>query len=56
MLFHNQQEKEINLYAENIRCFEIKKELVQKGGSKAVCDFGPVSDMKVCNETRKIQY
>ena len=27
MLFCHQEEKEINLYAENIRCFEIKKEL-----------------------------
>ena len=41
MLFRHQEEKEINLYAENLRCLEIKKELVSKGGSKAMCDLVP---------------
>ena len=27
MLFRHQEEKEINLHAENVRCLEIKKEL-----------------------------
>ena len=39
MLFRHQEEKKINLYAENLRCLEIKNELVSKGGSKAVYDF-----------------
>ena len=38
MLFRRQKEKEINLYAENIRCLEIKKELVLKDGSQAMYD------------------
>ena len=36
-----QEKYEINLYAENIRCLEIKKELVSKGGSKAMYDLAP---------------
>ena len=39
MLFRHQEEKQINLYAENIRCLETKKELVKKGGSKAMYDL-----------------
>ena len=39
MLFRHREETEINLHDENIRCLEIKKELVSKGGSK----------VKVCN-------
>ena len=39
MLFRHQEEKKINLEAENIRCLEIKKELVQQGGCKAMCDL-----------------
>ena len=49
MLFRHQEKKDINFYAENIRCLEIKKELVSKGGSKALYDFGPVSDTKICS-------
>ena len=41
--------KQINLYAENIRCLEIKKELVQKDGSKAMHDLDQ-SRTKVCNK------
>ena len=37
MLFHYIEEKQINLYAENIRCLQIKKELVFKDRSKAMC-------------------
>ena len=39
MLFRHQEKKEINLNAEHIRCLEIKKELVSKGGSKAMYDL-----------------
>ena len=39
VLFRHQEEKEINLDAENTRCLEIKKELVSKGGSKAMYDL-----------------
>ena len=39
MLFRHQEEKQINLYAENIRCLDIKKELVLKDGSKAMYDL-----------------
>ena len=46
MLFRHQEKKEINLYAENIRCLEIKKELVSKGGSKAMCDLAPSRTLK----------
>ena len=35
----HQEEKEINLYAENIRCLEVNKELVSKGGSKEMHDL-----------------
>ena len=49
MLFRHQEEEEINLYAENIRSLEIKKEFVSKGGSKAMYELDPVSDIKVCN-------
>ena len=48
MLFHHQEEKNITLYAENIRCFEIKKELEQKDGCKTMYDLDQ-SDLKVCN-------
>ena len=41
MLFCHQEEKETNYYAENIRCLEIKKELILKGGSKAMYDLAP---------------
>ena len=41
MLFRHQEGKKINPYAENTRCFEIKKELVSKGGSKAMYDLVP---------------
>ena len=50
MLFRHQEEKKINPYAENIRCLETKKELVSKGGSKAMYDLVLVSDIKVCND------
>ena len=33
----------------DLRCLEIKKELVSKGGSKAMCDLVPSRDIKVCN-------
>ena len=36
VLFRHQEEKEINLDAENFRHFEIKKELAQKVGPKAM--------------------
>ena len=36
-----QEKDEINLYADNIRCLEIKMELVSKGGSKAMYDLAP---------------
>ena len=49
MLFRHPEEKKINLYAENRRCFEINKELVSKGGSKAMYDLNLVSDIKTCN-------
>ena len=39
MHFRHQEKKEINLYAKNIRCLEIKKELVSNGGSKAMYDL-----------------
>ena len=50
MLFRHQEQKKIHLYVENVRCFEIKKELVSKGGSKAMnVRFGPVLEKNVCN-------
>ena len=49
MLFHHQEEKKTNLYAENKRCLEIKQELVSKGWIQGNVRFGPVSDIKVCN-------
>ena len=33
------RKKKINLYAENIHCLEIRKELKQNGGSKAMYDL-----------------
>ena len=39
LLFRHQEKKKINLYAENIRCLQKQKELVPKGGSKAMYDF-----------------
>ena len=39
-LFRHQEEKQINLYAENIRCLEIESDV----------SYGPVSDIKVCNK------
>ena len=50
MLFRHQEEKEINLYAENIRCLGIKNELVSKDGSKAMYDLAQSPDIKVCNQ------
>ena len=43
------QEEEINLYAENIRCLEIKKGLEKKDGSKAMYDSAQFRT-KVCNK------
>ena len=37
--FRHQEEQEINVCAENIRCLKIKEELVSKGGSKAMYDL-----------------
>ena len=48
MLFRHQEEKKITLYAKNMHCLEIKNELKQKGGSKAINGLA-VSDIKVCN-------
>ena len=36
MHFRHQEEKEINFYVENVRCLEIKQELVSKGASRAM--------------------
>ena len=37
----HEEQKEINLHAEKERCLEIKKELVSKGGSKAMYNLDP---------------
>ena len=39
MCFRHREEKENQSFRENIRCLEIKKELVPQGRSKAMCDF-----------------
>ena len=44
MLLRHQLEKQIDLYAEEIRCFGIK------GWIQSNVRFGPVSDIKVCNQ------
>ena len=38
MRFRHRMERRINLYAENTRHLEMKRKIVQKGGSKAVRD------------------
>ena len=50
LFFRHREEKELNLYAENIRCLEIKKGLVKKGRIQSNVRFGLVSDLKVCNK------
>ena len=39
MLLRHQMETKLNLYAENTRYLEMKKKIVQKGGSKAMHDL-----------------
>ena len=39
MVFHHQEEKQIILFAKIIPCLEIKKELEEKDGSKAMYDL-----------------
>ena len=46
MLFRHQEKKEINFY---IRCLEIKKELVSKGGSKAMYELLRSRTISVCS-------
>ena len=48
LLFRNRIGRKINLYDENTRYLEMKRKIVQKGGSKSDARFGPVSDIKVC--------
>ena len=50
MLFHHQEEKkQITLYAERNRCLEIKKRTGVKGWIQSNVRFGPVSDVRVYN-------
>ena len=50
MLFHHQEEKQITLYAGKESCFEIKKKLVSKNGSKALYDLAQSWTWKVCSQ------
>ena len=50
MLLRHQEEKNIHVYAEKIHCFEVKKEFEKKGWIQSNVRFGPVSDIKVCNQ------
>ena len=53
MPFRRQEEKQITLCAENIRCLEIKKGTRIKGWIQSNVRFGPFFDIKVCNHTRR---
>ena len=56
MLSRHQEEKKINLYAENTSLPRDQEGTgALKDGSKAMYGLGSVSDIQVCNKTRKIQ-
>ena len=50
MHFYHRSNRRSDLYAENMHYLEkTKRNIVQKGGSEATNDSGPVLEEKVCN-------